>query len=102
MANLVQAYLGWDVDPVPYAMLQTIPKNVLLVTAGQNDLIVPTKNSWVLAHQLPRAHYIQYASSGYGHLFQYAKFYVQHSNEFLDGKWPQLISTGPSPVKQAT
>jgi pimeloyl-ACP methyl ester carboxylesterase len=100
IANLIQAYLGWDADPVPYAMLQTIQKNVL-VTAGQNDLIVPTKNSWVLAHQLPRAHYIQYACSGHGHLFQYAKLYVQHVNEFLDGKWPQPVSAGPSPVNQA-
>ena len=101
LANLIQAYLGWDTDPVPYAMLQTIQKNVL-VTAGQNDLIVPTKNSWVLAHQLPRAHYIQFPCSGHGHLFQYANLYVQHCNAFLDGKWPQTVSAGPSPANQAS
>lgn len=99
LANLIQAYLGWGADPLPYAMLQTIQKNVL-VTAGQNDLIVPTKNSWVLAQQLPRAHYLQFACSGHGHLFQYAKTYVQHCNEFLDGKWPQVISAGASPAIQ--
>ena len=99
MAKLVQAYLGWDADPLPYAMLQTIQKNVL-VTAGQNDLIVPTRNSWVLAHQLPRAHYVQFACSGHGHLFQYAKQYVKLVNEFLDGEWPVVVSAGPSVANQ--
>jgi len=44
VANLTQAYLAWDADPLPYALLQSVQKNVL-VTAGQNDLVVPNRMS---------------------------------------------------------
>jgi pimeloyl-ACP methyl ester carboxylesterase len=50
--RLVEAYLKWDANPLPFAFLQTIQKDVL-VTAGSNDLIVPTENAFALAHQLP-------------------------------------------------
>lgn len=85
--NLTAAYLGWDADPVPFSLLQTVQKEVL-ITAGQNDLVVPNYNAWVLAHQLSRAAFVQYPTSGHGHLFQYAEIYARQVNEFIDGKWP--------------
>lgn len=54
LVKLTQAYLSWDADPLPYALLQSVQKDVL-VTAGDNDLIIPTQNSFVLARQLSRA-----------------------------------------------
>ena len=42
VANLTQAYLTWDTDGTPYSLLQSVQKDVL-VTAGQNDLVVPTR-----------------------------------------------------------
>lgn len=96
LVNLTQAYLTWDADPVPYSLLQTIQKDAL-VTNGDNDLIVPTQNSYVLARQLPRANFVMFPSSGHGHLFQYAGYYTKIVGEFLDGKLP----TAPTSAGQA-
>lgn len=85
--RLIEAYLKWDADPVPFSLLQTVQKDVL-VTAGDNDLIVPTINAFALAKQLPRASFVMYPGSGHGHIFQYADFYVQQVNSFLAGEWP--------------
>ncbi|KAJ6786269.1 hypothetical protein PWT90_00809 [Aphanocladium album] len=98
LVNLTQAYLTWDADPVPYSLLQTIQKDVL-VTSGSNDLIVPTQNSFVLARQLPRANYVVFPSSGHGHLFQYAGYFSKLVGEFLDGKLPTApFSAGKAPA----
>lgn len=98
LVKLTQAYLTWDADPLPYALLQTIQKDVL-VTAGDNDLIVPTQNSFVLARQLPRANFVMFPSSGHGHLFQYASYFAKVVGEFLDGKLPSaLFSAGKAPA----
>ncbi|KAK3367666.1 Alpha/Beta hydrolase protein [Podospora didyma] len=88
LLNMTQAYLSWDADSLPYALLQTIQKDVL-VTAGSNDLVVATANSFELARQLPRAKFFMYPSSGHGHLFQYANFYVQQVSSFLRGEFPE-------------
>jgi pimeloyl-ACP methyl ester carboxylesterase len=87
LTKLVETYLKWDADPVPYALLQTIQKDVL-VTAGKNDLIVPTQNSYILSRQLPRANFVVYPGSGHGHLFQFAEFYAKQVGGFLKGEWP--------------
>lgn len=98
LINLTQVYLSWDADPVPYALLQTIQKDVL-VTNGDNDLIVPTQNSFVLARQLPRANFVMFPSSGHGHLFQYAEYFTKLVTEFLEGKLPVVpFSAGLAPA----
>lgn len=98
LIKLTQAYLTWDADPVPYALLQTIQKDAL-VTSGDNDLIVPTVNSFVLARQLPRANYVMFPSSGHGHLFQYAGYFSKLVTDFLDGKLPIApFSAGQAPA----
>lgn len=97
LIKLTQAYLTWDADPLPYALLQTIQKDVL-VTNGDNDLIVPTQNSFVLARQLSRANFVMFPSSGHGHLFQYAGYYAKLVGEFLDGLMPTApFSAGKAP-----
>lgn len=97
LLNLTRAYLGWDADPVPYSLLQTIQKDVL-VTAGDNDLIVPTHNSFVLSRQLSRANYAQFPNSGHGHLFQYPEYYTKLVGEFLNGQLPTVsFSAGQVP-----
>ncbi|KAF2167139.1 hypothetical protein M409DRAFT_22570 [Zasmidium cellare ATCC 36951] len=88
LQNLTEAYLSWDSDPAPYSLLQTIQKDVL-VTVGQNDLVIPTNNGIVLGHQLPRANLVQYPTSGHGHLFQYAGIAAKQISGFLNGDtWP--------------
>jgi pimeloyl-ACP methyl ester carboxylesterase len=79
-------------------LLQTIQKDAL-VTAGDNDLIVPTMNSFVLARQLSRANFAMFPSSGHGHLFQYAEYYTKLVKEFLDGSMPTApFSAGRIPA----
>lgn len=98
LVKLTQAYLTWDADPVPYSLLQTIQKDVL-VTNGDNDLIVPTKNSFVLAKQLPRANFVMFPSSGHGHLFQYPVYFAKLVSEFLNGELPTApFSAGVAPA----
>ncbi|KAJ2983215.1 hypothetical protein NQ176_g843 [Zarea fungicola] len=102
LSNLTRAYLGWDADPLPYALLQTIQKDVL-VTSGDNDLIVPTQNSYVLARQLSRANFVMFPSSGHGHLFQYASYYAKLVGDFLDGHLPIApFSAGSVPPLAST
>ncbi|ERJ40078.1 alpha/beta hydrolase [Burkholderia cepacia] len=57
----------------------------VLVTNGDNDIMIPTKNSLLLADGLPNATLIVYPNSGHGALFQYASAYVSHVRVFLDG-----------------
>ncbi|KAH8719168.1 Alpha/Beta hydrolase protein [Phaeosphaeriaceae sp. PMI808] len=93
LPNLIEAYLKWDADPVPYALLGTIQKDVL-VTAGQSDLIVPSQNAYILSRQLKRANFVVYPGSGHGHPFQYSSFYTKQVTSFLDGGWPSPFSAG--------
>ena len=97
LIKLTQAYLTWDADPVPYSLLQTIQKDAL-VTSGDNDLIVPTQNSFVLARQMSRANFVMFPSSGHGHLFQYPQYFAKLVTEFLDGQLPTpSFSAGNAP-----
>ncbi|OXI30840.1 alpha/beta hydrolase [Burkholderia sp. AU16741] len=60
-------------------------KQPVLVTNGDDDRMIPTANSFVLAQGLPDATLIVYPNSGHGALFQYAPAYVSHVREFLRG-----------------
>lgn len=57
----------------------------VLVTNGDDDRMIPTANSFVLAEGLPNATLIVYPNAGHGALFQYAPTYVAHVREFLRG-----------------
>lgn len=55
-----------------------------LVTNGNEDVMVPTKNSFILAEKLPNAQLIIYPDSGHGHLFQFPELFAENVNSFLD------------------
>jgi pimeloyl-ACP methyl ester carboxylesterase len=57
----------------------------VLVTSGANDIVIPVRNSFVLAEYLQNATLIIYPNSGHGALFQYSSTYVAHVREFLRG-----------------
>lgn len=65
-----------------YDWLQNIPHPVL-VTNGIEDVMVPTKNSYILAERLPNAQLIIYPDSGHGHLFQFPELFAENVNSFL-------------------
>ncbi len=69
----------------PYADLKKITQPAL-VTNGNNDIMIPTVNSFTLSAHLPNAQLIIYPDSGHGSLFQHAGAYTSHVSEFLDGK----------------
>jgi pimeloyl-ACP methyl ester carboxylesterase len=66
-----------------YADLETI-KQPTLVVNGNNDIMVPTINSFTLSQHIPNAQLILYPDSGHGALFQYPELFVVHTKLFLD------------------
>jgi len=67
----------------PYADLKKISQPVL-VTNGNNDIMIPTVNSFTLSAHLPNAQLIIYPDSGHGALFQHAGAFTSHVSEFLN------------------
>lgn len=66
-----------------YDWLMNIP-HPALVTNGIEDVMVPTKNSFILSEKLPNAQLIIYPDSGHGHLFQFPELFAENVNSFLD------------------
>ena len=78
------AMAAWEKSGAePYADLKKIAQPVL-VTNGNNDIMIPTVNSFTLSARLPNAQLIIYPDSGHGSLFQHARAYTSHVSEFLD------------------
>ena len=67
-----------------YARLREITHPVLVVN-GNNDVMIPTINSYILAQHLPNAQLILYPDAGHGSLFQYPALFVEHASLFLRG-----------------
>jgi pimeloyl-ACP methyl ester carboxylesterase len=66
-----------------YADLKRI-KQPTLVVNGNDDIMVPTINSFMLSRHIPNAQLILYPDSGHGTLFQYPELFVAHTKVFLD------------------
>ncbi len=80
------AMAAWEkVGGEPYSDLKKI-KQPVLVTNGNNDIMIPTVNSFTLSEHLPNAQLIIYPDSGHGSLFQHAGAFTSHVFEFLDRK----------------
>ena len=67
-----------------YARLREIKQPVLVVN-GNNDIMIPTIKSYILAQHLPNAQLILYPDSGHGALSQYPELFVEHASLFLRG-----------------
>jgi pimeloyl-ACP methyl ester carboxylesterase len=77
------AMAAWEKSAAePYTDLKEITQPVL-VTNGNNDIMIPTVNSFTLSEHLPNAQLIIYPDSGHGSLFQHAGAYTSHVSEFL-------------------
>ena len=64
--------------------LKSIRQPVLIVQ-GSDDIIIPTKHSLTLQHELPNAQLIIYPDSGHGSIYQYPELFVTHATLFLEG-----------------
>jgi pimeloyl-ACP methyl ester carboxylesterase len=54
------------------------------VANGNDDIMVPTINSFTLSQHIPNAQLILYPDSGHGALFQNPELFVAHTKFFLD------------------
>jgi pimeloyl-ACP methyl ester carboxylesterase len=66
-----------------YAELKRIMHPTLIVN-GNNDIMVPTVNSFRLQQCIPNAQLILYPNAGHGSHFQYPQLFVEHAKLFLD------------------
>ena len=80
-ATAIAAY-GAQKDET-YAHLRDLHQPTL-VANGDNDIIIPTINSYLLQQHLPNAQLILYPDANHGAHHQYPKLFVQHTKLFLD------------------
>jgi pimeloyl-ACP methyl ester carboxylesterase len=81
----LEAITRWGIpDPSQLARLSAITQPVL-VAGGDNDLMMITENSHLLARHLPNSQLRIYPDSGHGFLDQYPELFADHVCAYLDG-----------------
>jgi pimeloyl-ACP methyl ester carboxylesterase len=81
----LEAITRWGIpEPSKLARLGAITQPTL-VANGDDDRMMITENSHLLAHHLPNAQLRIYPDAGHGFLDQYPKEFADHVNAFLNG-----------------
>ena len=80
-ATAIAAY-GAEKDET-YAHLKELHQPTLIVN-GNNDIIIPTINSYLLQQHIPNAQLILYPDANHGAHHQYPELFVKHTRLFLD------------------
>jgi pimeloyl-ACP methyl ester carboxylesterase len=81
----LDAITRWGItEPSKLARLGAITQPTL-VANGDNDPMMITQNSHLLAHHLPNAQLRIYPDAGHGFHDQYPKEFANHVNAFLNG-----------------
>ena len=83
MKAQLDALLEWrEVRGERFAELKNIRQPTLVVN-GNDDIMVPTVNSFILSQHIPNAQLIVYPDSGHGAHFQYPDLFLAHARLFL-------------------
>ena len=81
----LEAFARWGIpDPSKLARLAAIT-HPTFVAAGDNDTLMTTENSRLLARHLPNAQLRIYPDAGHGFLNQYPEQFADHVRAFLNG-----------------
>ncbi|MUG32430.1 alpha/beta fold hydrolase [Psychrobacter sanguinis] len=70
-------------DTHPFAHLEKI-KQPTFILNGQDDVMIPTINSYHMAQHIPNAQLFIYPDAGHGAHFQYPKRFLSHALAFLN------------------
>lgn len=86
VANQLVAIGEWG-QPKPgeerFAYLKNIKQPVLVIN-GNNDIIVPTINSYYLEQNIPNATLILFPDSNHGSFYQFPEQFLVYANNFLN------------------
>jgi len=79
----VAAFTEWQqMRGERFAELKSIVQPTLVVN-GNNDMMIPTINSFTLSQNIPNAQLIIYPDSGHASQFQYPDLFLSHPGTFL-------------------
>ncbi|TCC92376.1 alpha/beta hydrolase [Pedobacter frigiditerrae] len=79
----LKSILGWaQPDANAVSQLRNVRIPVLIVN-GNNDIMVPTINSYLMYQEIPNAKLNLYPDSGHGSIFQYPAMFVNEALNFL-------------------
>ena len=81
-----QAMMEWS-TPNPRNSVERLGelKLPVFVCNGDDDVLVPTVNSWELLEGIKDAQLVIYPQAGHGFFDQYAELFAEHVRLFLDG-----------------
>jgi pimeloyl-ACP methyl ester carboxylesterase len=87
-AAQIAAFREWEhVSGARFADLQRIQQPTLVVN-GVHDEMIPVRNSYWLAENLPNAVLLTYPDSGHGALFQFHESFTRQATAFLNSDSP--------------
>ncbi len=78
-----EAITDWGIPDMSKLVRLGAISQATLVANGNNDIMVPTVNSYLLAGHIPNAELIIYRDAGHGFLFQYPHEFAAEVNRFL-------------------
>jgi len=80
----IAAFRAWEhYEGERFEKLRRIAQPCLVVN-GVRDVMIPIRNSYMLAEHLPKATLIVYPDAGHGSLFQYNRSFVTQARLFLN------------------